>query len=368
MKIKWVEYLKNNPADWFYMNMKEANSNNIWNANLEEKDVKYIIEEKGFNIAGTVLKALARINFEVPTNDFPKQLIWGNSLIRQAGKPIYNKLTQSNLDRVYQLFHEEQRRFLTYEEYYEQYGAELNILDFNGIKAAIPAVWRQDIIEQKNYMCDLDLDSPTRFQKIEGKITKAMYWELIEKKQKKDSSRLNWEKDLSIAINEDQWIQLFPMIMKATNCDKLRTFQYKILNRALVTNYIRNKWDPEVDVNCVFCKTQTETIRHILCECKQVNRLWKALEKWKKYYIGITVVLTDERIILNNYQGKCSQIINTLILCLKRYIYVSKCKEESVLNFQSYMTSIFQLKRVERLIATRNNPMKIFYKKWNNVI
>ena len=48
---------------------------------------------------------------------------------------------------------------------------------------------------------------------------------------------------------------------------------------------------------------------------------------------------------------------------MKRYIYVTKCKEEKLV-FNNYMLEIYQIEKIEKLIALRNDKMNYHNRKW----
>ena len=79
------------------------------------------------------------------------------------------------------------------------------------------------------------------------------------------------------------------------------------------------------------------------------------------------VQLTKKNVILNDVRGKNQQILNTLILNLKRFIYVQKCNQKQ-LNFQGFIKQMYNLKRVEGLIAARNDKLKIHLMKWKKIV
>ena len=101
-------------------------------------------------------------------------------------------------------------------------------------------------------------------------------------------------------------------------------------------------------------------------KCNEVQILWEKLKKWIWYFLKLKIDFNAVTVILNNYIGTQSKIVNTLILMLKRYIYVTKCKEEN-LSFVNFINTMFQIREIEYLTALRNEKTNIFFKKWKNV-
>ena len=67
-------------------------------------------------------------------------------------------------------------------------------------------------------------------------------------------------------------------------------------------------------------------------------------------------------IIGSTYQGSNEKFVNTLILILKRYIYVTKCFEGK-LKFNDYMSQFYYYAKVEYYIASHNQKIKLHNKK-----
>ena len=111
---------------------------------------------------------------------------------------------------------------------------------------------------------------------------------------------------------------------------------------------------------------KTETIHHLLIQCEKVKPLWKNLEHMCKYWLNQSIELHDHLICLNNYSGPKKSICNTLIICMKHYIYSTKCLDET-LNFNVFMSKLSDWYQMEKIHAFANNNIQPFYKKWQNI-
>ena len=64
-------------------------------------------------------------------------------------------------------------------------------------------------------------------------------------------------------------------IYRITNILKYRSFQYRLLQRSLMTNLVHLfKWKIVESEKCSFCKEEKETILHMLFACKYTEQLW----------------------------------------------------------------------------------------------
>ena len=97
-----------------------------------------------------------------------------------------------------------------------------------------------------------------------------------------------------------------------------------------------------------------------------VQKLWKALKKWLYNIIKKKVEISDQEIIFNEFKGTEKSVVNTLIIILKRYIYVTKCKAEQ-LNFTCYISLVRFVYEIERINALKNEKIVIHEKKWSKI-
>ena len=65
-----------------------------------------------------------------------------------------------------------------------------------------------------------------------------------------------------------------------SNIANYRSFQYRLLQRGLVTNIQLKKWNISETDKCYFCHQTIETITHLLYECKKVQEIWTKVFQW----------------------------------------------------------------------------------------
>ena len=133
-----------------------------------------------------------------------------------------------------------------------------------------------------------------------------------------------------------------------------------------MTNVLRNKWDPEVDPRCYFCKNELDTTWHILYNCEKVKCLWRLLICWLNYILNMEIELNEEIAICNAFEGNQADLLNLIILITKQYIYAVKCTK-SELKILTLIQKIYDTKNAERIIAIGQNRMYKFHKKWDGL-
>ena len=369
IKTKWVQYAKDNEIPWFYQDLPIKDAR-IWACNLQANEIKKIVKQNTFGFAKDVLIVWSNYNYILPTEfeEIYVQLICGNSEIKRAMKPFFDKeLLDSDVEYVHQLIDNEKREFYTRTQLFEHYDLQISDLLYNQIKAAIPPAWRA-ILKYENReqnSQNIPIVIETNFDRITKSVTKHVYGELVQKKYRIDGAKLGWELDLKSKIDEQTWENLFINVLKLTDDTKLRFFHYEIINRTLTTNLRISKWNEQVSPKCSYCKEEQETILHLLVRCPKIEKLWTILVKWVKYFYKTEIVITPQTIVLNNYQGKAKEMVNLLILMLKRYVYVTRCLGETDnLNFKGFMKRVNMQYRIEKIAAFHQNNIKNFKRKW----
>ena len=81
-------------------------------------------------------------------------------------------------------------------------------------------------------------------------------------------------------ISSETFLHCFKDINKVTNINKYRSFQYRLLQRALTTNIRLYAYGMVDSKSCYFCKENDETIVHLLIFCRKVQPFWIAVEEF----------------------------------------------------------------------------------------
>ena len=164
-------------------------------------------------------------------------------------------------------------------------------------------------------------------------------------------------------LTTEEWANQLLYVKSITKSTKLQYFQYRLRHRKIVTNSLRYRWDSTISPLCTFCGLQGESQFHIFWECVKLTKFWQSMQRWFKYMFQLNLVLTPPMIIYNNYIGMHKDLINTVILIAKQYIYSCKCQQKSI-NFVIMLQKVFEHMEIERAIAMSNSTFSKFYRKW----
>ena len=244
-----------------------------------------------------------------------------------------------------------------------------NYILYHTINRNIPKEWRH-ILKLKH---PPEINCPNGKEKIKNKmkeiktnkLSKVFYSSFLEKIIIDDNKvRLRWEEEVDREISDGVWQNLTKSTMLLTNCTKLRNFQYKLTHRILTTNVQRNQWDTTVPPECSFCKETMENYAHLFLKCKIVHQMWKALKKWLYHFCYVPLELDLYQLMFNKYKDSFAQMVNTIILITKQYIYACKCKNE-LPNFGQLAHKTNYYKNLEAISAKNAKKPKFHDKKWH---
>lgn len=368
LKAIWVKKaLLANPNSFWYHLVHDSlpiKDSLIWQCNINPKDIQKYWHT---GLWQDVWYAWAKYNFHEPKTitQILDQTIWLNSWIKQNKKLLLNqKLKDAKIIYVRDFYNEQQNRLYTYQEFIQIVGHKMDFVTYNGIIASIPIKWK-NALNGNQLQLDQNYINSTQWIVRNSQITKKIY-NVILPQDRADGTRLVWNADLKVNIDECAWEKLSFESPRITNCPKLRYFQYRLLHRRLTLNTTRSKWDQSVSPLCHFCGNKKETLLHLFVECTEVIKFWKAIFKWLKYICNCKIEWDDqiqEAILFNNRTGKNRWFLNTVLLIAKQYIYASKCLDKK-LKVIEFTARLYQYQQAETLIALRTHKWKKYKKKW----
>ena len=149
----------------------------------------------------------------------------------------------------------------------------------------------------------------------------------------------------------------------ATTDTKLIWFKYKIIYRILSTNTFLQKIDRSQSDICSFCRSNRETIKHLLCDCTVSKGFWQEFRIWINEQLNFELQITDIDIILGKLKTKEKPIINLLILLGKYFIYKQKFKNSRP-TINIFKLEVKYYYKLEKYIYSKNNKEFFFSRRW----
>ena len=323
IKCTWVQILEEDTkaANLAYNEIDRIITSDVWRANLNIRDIEKCFPHTNM-FWRDVLKAWSLINYQKCEEADPwGQIIWYNSHILINNKPImWNKPYQKGLLWVCQLF--QAGEHISADEAQNHFG--LNFTQFYGILKAIPERWKNDI-------CNKTKTAELPFYEhclIKKNLARYVYKTLQNTKDRSYPKAIKWFEQ--VGINVDDYIKSFARIYKITNVPKYRSFQYRLLHRAIILNTHLKHWKLIENDSCSFCSQERETYDHIFFKCSIIQTFWLQVIDCIEKLTGIKVELNVTNVILNNV---CESSYVPDYVCLLGKQYMSRLGYFTVLVF-----------------------------------
>ena len=285
------------------------------------------------------------------------QMIWYNSKIKSNNKILHSKKAfKAGLRRVSDLT--DGCRFLTPQELSDKYG--ISLMFANTIVTSIPREWKSD----KTLQAFPELTPYDNFVS-KTKVVHHYYEKRIENKSGVFDRYVKWQPRLHTGDTYQQFLKLFQYIYVVTNHSKLRSFQYRLLNDAIITNRNLKMWGILSSDKCTFCDIETETIVHLMFDCEIIQKVWKKIEAFchEEFEVADQLCFTAENVIYNRVHKNPAHIVNFVVLAVKMKIYTHRCCKTNP-TFYSFTSYINECKQIEKYNAIRTNNVSKYVKKW----
>ena len=365
MKATWPLILEKEQqyAKMVYSELKcESLGEDIWRCNLKREDIVKMRSKNDF--WKDVLIAWNEYNKREGMR-IENQILWYNSEIRFKNKPFFwRDVYDRGLRYVYQLYQDKQ--FKSPNQLQREFG--LSHMRVNSLKAAIPKKWKEYFMEEHaltynpipphNYdLCRLNC-----FKNFSSRVYKLLgeNVSLIHNKYMKWSQELGHDFCESLVEYGSKHTEIY----KVTNIPKYRSFQYRLLQRGVVTNILLYKWKISQSDKCSFCKEQREDIMHMLYECVNVKKLWYQVAEFIEKEYAIKVELSVKNVLFNEiYSKKKRHVANFICLITKQFIYRQRCLGGN-LHFPVLKNNIGETQRIEKYIAMKNGKIAQHNRKW----
>ena len=363
LKATWPKILNHEQeyATLVYKQMKcSALKEDVWRFNLELRDINSLKIRNDFWV--DVLKSWNeyRIN---SYSRWDNQLIWYNSKIRIKDKPfMWNDVYQRGLKFVYQLF--ESGDFKSDQQVQTEFG--LSTLRFNSLKSVIPSNWKEHFRVITKYTFLPIPPSVYDTALLDKNLASHIYKTLLEDRIMLHPKFLKWKDELGGQYDEafSDFIEHFRSIYRISNVAKYRSFQYRVLQRALVTNVQLHKWGLTTDEYCHFCKLHKETVPHMLFYCENVQEVWEKVIEFVHTRYNINIFHNPQAVIMNTWVKGIGHVANLLCLLTKQYVYSQRCLNKP-LSWAGLKERFKQVERIEKYIAAKNDRLYYHTKKWS---
>ena len=195
---------------------------------------------------------------------------------------------------------------------------------------------------------------------VTKKKSKHFYSLLISIKAQLPSAARKLQNEFNLTTSQVE--QVFNLPHKVALETYVKAFQYKVLNSILYTNTKLQKIGYSTDDKCTFCKSEPETLYHLLYNCPHSQTFWANFELFWYSSIKEKIHLTLQDVLVGILTRSCP-LLNYFLLIAK--IYIWDCRRNQVYpNITGFKLKV-QIKYETELYIWRQGRKKDFLKeKW----
>ena len=330
IKISWVKAISKDAylRRLAFAQLQPTLQEDIFKCNLNEQDI-----EKEFKPGfwRDVLLAWSRVAFTKDIDilnqaDILRQVIWYNSAIRIGNKPVfYKNAYEKGLTTLYDLL-DDQLNLMSNINLCNKYG--LTTMQLNSVINALPKHWKRVLFKEKT----VSFPGINPYSELleKSKIVKHAYQLISSNNTAMFPTYVKWQAKLYTEMSFQDFINLFARIRATTNYVKLRSFQYRMLCNAIITNVHLAKWKIISSELCCFCDEAPETMLHLFYECNIIKRIWQEVAKFSENLVktGDPFIINAENIMFNRTHKDAFHVFNFITLAVKSKIYTQRCFKE----------------------------------------
>ena len=359
LKTNWIVRIHKSEILYEISNLflKNEVGSIIWKSNLKRNDIKGIVEDKNFWT--DVWICWNDLTYKTPTSEdqVKKQSPWLNSEIRIENKPIvWKHWLEKGVKTVGDLV--EERSFISTVQLNQKFNYHFPFTEYYGLVNAIPVQWKRSLKEEigtkdKDWL-SLYLANKTVVKKAYHDINTESFHHTISKR---------WEKS-EITISNEEAKTALHSIKNITIYTKFRSFQYRFLYKALITNEHLKRYKIKSYDLCTFCQIEKESTTHLFLDCQCVKKFWTEIEGW----IDISLSqIGKKNFVINKIKDNPKLVENMIVLAAKVFIYNARCKEDS-LSFAKFKAWTHTICNTELEIARVKNKVPQHTSKWEKII
>ena len=139
----------------------------------------------------------------------------------------------------------------------------------------------------------------------ENKLSSVAYNMFVNKEDHTVRKKCDdWERELHCQIGTEEYIRCLKNIYVITNIAKYRSFQYRLLHRAVIMNTHLYQWGMTETNLCTFCNQAKETYTHFFVMCPEVQEMWKKTERLMMTFSQEDITFGIDEIIFNKVNRK----------------------------------------------------------------
>ena len=130
-----------------------------------------------------------------------------------------------------------------------------------------------------------------------------------------------WKKEIGMEIEYETFLKSIKDIYVTTNIVKYRSFQYRLIMRAIVTNIHLKHWGMLESDSCYSCRKDRESYTHLFIHCEYVKALWLKFENWIECFTDDKICFGVDTVLVNRIIEQQNYLFKVLCLLLKQFVH-----------------------------------------------
>ncbi len=184
-----------------------------------------------------------------------------------------------------------------------------------------------------------------------------------------DRSRLKWEKDLGINIDEQLWRNLCKDRVTSTLNARYRLIQFNFLQQLYITPHKLHKYNSNISSLCFRCGMEEGTFLHSTWQCSKLQGFWQGVCETLSNILGVTFPLDPEICLLGNFTNsslttKYAKKLTEILLIIAKKCIAIKWKSDAPLSIKMWLCEINSCVPLEKISYWMQKRSKTFYKIW----
>ena len=229
----------------------------------------------------------------------------------------------------------------------------LSKMQFNSLISAIPKEWKflkpsgksvYEILLSKKCLSKYAYNMMLPCSNLKPKVTK-------------------WSEKLEAPIEEEDFVNQLRGLYSTTNIPKYRSFQYRLLHRALVLNTHLFRWNMRDTNLCSQCENAPETLEHFFFKCPRAQDFWNSVKQFISEMCNYSISISIKNILWSTVHTDKRHLSNLITLLAKQFMYKQRCLNKQI-SLACFKKEVYKIKNMEKYIAIKNNNTRLYSRKW----
>ncbi|CAI5678295.1 unnamed protein product [Oreochromis niloticus] len=128
-----------------------------------------------------------------------------------------------------------------------------------------------------------------------------------------------WEKELGIAIDDEEWKDVWSYAKSISVCNLTKAIQLKIIHRMHISIFRRHQYNPTLSPMCLKCKTEIGTLTHSFWSCLKLQEYWSNVLSEMEKIFGCELEMDPMSLILGLPSRRLISKNNRRLYCVLTY-------------------------------------------------